>query len=295
MHHWCTRTCYSFSPLLADYFRDRVGKDALQHDYLMDALLSITSLHIACDTEDVVASRFYAASAFRYHQHAISGLCKAIQDISAATCVAIFAASAMILVGELVLPLLPGHTNDSVKSTTELVLPVITHIRGIGAIVRSSRQWLLRGPLGKVIHCGIRRGPSAIRSSLRAQELRLVNDALLSSHYGTEKVDLAKIWHRVFQDAIQGLDKFFDTGISMLPWLVEVDPMLWQARWAKESMAVAIFMQWGVLLCRLDDMWWSKFVGKIVVREMAATLKTRGNEWNQIVQWCEVQVGLCHL
>jgi len=47
MHQWCMKSCHSFSSDLSNVFATYVAEQALHHPFLMDALLALSSLHIA--------------------------------------------------------------------------------------------------------------------------------------------------------------------------------------------------------------------------------------------------------
>lgn len=289
MHHWCTRTCYSFSPQLAELFRDHIGEVALRNEFLMKALLAVTSLHIASETRDVITSRAITRAALQYHSEAISGLRQRLHDITPSSCVALFACSAMIMVCAIVSPLLPTGLSDEIKSTSEAMLSVVDLMRGISSIIDVSRQWLLQGPLGEILRSSVPRKPSAIEKSFPAQELRELNNACLSNHCWMHD---GRNKHRIFEDAILKLEDAFESGISMLPWLLKIDAEFMEELRKHDSMAVAIFMHWSVLLDRLDEMWWAKYSGKRLVRDLSETLDGRGEEWGVVTTWCRVQVGL---
>ena len=115
MHHWCTRTCHGFTPHLTEHFKDDVGKEALRYDFLMNALLALTSFHIATETGNAITARSYTAAALQYHDQALSGLREVLPDITASTCNAIFASSAMLAICAVVSPFL--HTDlDEMKT-----------------------------------------------------------------------------------------------------------------------------------------------------------------------------------
>jgi hypothetical protein len=60
-----------------------------------------------------------------------------------------------------------------------------------------------------------------------------------------------------------------------------------------EAVALAVFMQWGVLLDRVDELWWARFAGKLLVEKIACTLDESGDDWVEVTKWCREQVGLC--
>lgn len=49
MHHWTLKTCSSFSLILREVFQTYVVEQALPCPFLMDALLALTSFHMAAE------------------------------------------------------------------------------------------------------------------------------------------------------------------------------------------------------------------------------------------------------
>lgn len=255
MHYWCTRTCHSFTPHLAELFRDQIGRESLRHEFLMNALLALTSFHIASETENTMDAHSYLNAAFQYYDQAVSGLREVLPNVASSTCVAIFASSAMIAACAIVSPLLHTSPDDEVKSIAEVILAVIDVLRGTSSIIEVSRQWLLQGPLSGILRGDMPRHASAMKNAFPTHELRQLNDALLiRSNYEREERESALGKHEIFEDAVQKLEKAIENEVSMLPWLVKVDSRFMDELWKGEPMAGAIFMHWSVFLNQLDDM-----------------------------------------
>lgn len=276
MHHWCTRTCHGFTPHLTEHFKDDVGKEALRYDFLMNALLALTSFHIATETGNAITARSCTAAALQFHDQALSGLREVLPDITASTCNAIFASSAMLAICAVVSPFL--HTDlDEMKTIPDTILPLMGIMRGTGSIIDASHQWLLQGPLSDAIRSAVPRDPSVVIESFPIRELRLLGDMLINSNSDTRnQADGELCKHQIFEHAIQKLEETFRKGNSMLPWLIRIKPGFLDELRNECPMAVAVFMHWIVLLCRLDGTWWSKYSGKKLVRRLSATLDSCG-------------------
>jgi hypothetical protein len=295
MHHWCTRTCYSFTPSLTEHFRDEVGKEALRYDFLMNALLALTSFHVATEVGNAITARSHTAAALQYHNQALSGLREVLPDITASTCNPIFVSSAMLAICAVISPFL--HTDmGEMKSVPDAVQPLMNIMRGTGSIIDASHQWLLQGPLSRVVRSAMTRDTSIVVESFPVQELRRLNDMIIDSSSDTlNESGGGSSKHQVYESAIQKLEETSRKGVSMLPWLMRIDPGFMDELRKEHPMAVAVFMYWGVLLHRLDNMWWSKYSGKRLVRRLSATLDGCGGTWDQISEWCRVQVELSPL
>ncbi|KAF2179273.1 hypothetical protein K469DRAFT_596866 [Zopfia rhizophila CBS 207.26] len=282
MHHWCTRSCYSFTAPFADIFRGYVVEEALKHEYLMDSILGLTSLHLASEMNDPMAASPYVRAALSYQNKAVSALRSSLQDVTRSNCDAIFLSSMVTMASTIVSPLLPTRQNDQTKSPTESILFWFNSLKGVRSIVDISRQWLVSGPLAQVL--------AAQQQNVLGKEkigpierLRYLNDTFVGT--GNDS-------HEIYELAIGQLEKCSNKELSAVPWLARVELEFMNKFRERKPMAVTIFMHWAVLLDQLDDMWWTKYSGKRLVEESSASLAGCGREWDEIAQWCQSQVGL---
>jgi hypothetical protein len=283
MHHWCTRTCLSFTPAGADLFRDHVGQEALRFDYLMEALLALTLLHVASEINDTVVSQPYLDAALQHQNRALSGLRATLGDISTSNCDAIFASSILIMVCAIVSPLLPTCDNNyPAKSTTESMLSLVDFIKGIAYIIRLSREWLERGPISAIFGLSMKKSPTS-QDWLLTKELRLLTDLNFTP-------DSHK--HQIFNQAIKELEVIRETGKSMVIWLVVVGTDFMDELRSGDLVAMSTFMCWGMLLYKADGVWWAQYSGRRLVEDVSSTLIRCGSEWGSIATQCRKVVGL---
>lgn len=280
MHHWCTNTCNSFTEELGTVFRDYVVKQALRLECLMESLFALTSLHMACEAKDEAVARRHMSIGLHYHTQAVAGFRNTLSTLSPSNCDAIFLSSVLIMVCSIVSPLLPAGYSEHTQSPAEAMLTLADLVRGIASIHSISRDWLLQGPLGGILERGSRFPPIALCFPL--QELRSLN--MNTSCNRTRKL---------FDHAIEALEQAIHRVKSVIPWLTAVKPEFLEELKNEASLALAMFMYWGVLLDQLDKMWWAKYSGRRLVEELSDTLDTRGEEWRFLSGWCRAQVGLC--
>lgn len=260
-----------------------MGQEALRYDYLMEALLALTLLHIASEMNDTVASRPYVSAALQHQNHALSGLRATLCDISTSNCDAIFASSILIMVCAIVSPLLPtGEDDHPAKSTAESMLSLVDFINGIAYIVRLSREWLERGPISAIFGPSLKKGPVP-KDWLLAEELRLLTDMTVTP--GSHK-------HQIFNQAIKQLEVVIKTDRSIVIWLVLVGTDFMDEFRSGDLVAMATFMCWGMLMHKVDGMWWAQYLGRRLVEDLSSTLIECGREWSNIVTTCRKEVGL---
>jgi hypothetical protein len=282
MHHWCTKTCHTFSRNGSDLFREHVGKEALHHQYLLDAIFSVTLLHQASELDDLASVRHLAGMALQYQSSSIAGLRNNLTDISLANCDALFICSILIMVSAIVSPLLPVNKTNSEQSTSNIILLLITLMSGVSSIVDTARPWIEQGPLhqffGIVEPQGIFLSDWPPATSLH----RLVH----------AEVGLAKHRRQMYNDAITGLNRVQNREICAVTWIMQIGPGLIESFREGDIITMTIFMHWAVLLQTTDDMWWKQFAGTRLVDELSASLVCRGDNFEIMSRWCKNEIRM---
>jgi hypothetical protein len=286
MHHWFMKTCQSFTIKLTDLFRSHVVKEALKHEYLTDSIFALTSLHIASETSDPVSAASYVNVALQYQNNAVPNFRTALHNVTQSNCDAIFASSILIMACSVVSPLFPAGDSDIAKSSTDSILHLYDFINGISSIVDISRQWLESGPCRVVFRT--RRGfeaPTEDKTTLPTEHLRHLNNTVT----GTSN----SLRHQTYERAIEWLERCFAEDKTMaVTWLAMAGKDFTKELQKREPMALMVFMYWGVLLDKLDEMWWAKCSGKRLVEELCGILNGHGNEWDKAKKWAKMEVGL---
>lgn len=280
MYHWARNTRNSFTKEINDGLKDHIIQEALQHDYLMESVLALTSLHIASDAENPTIVDEYISVAVRYQHQALVGLRSAIDSLSPGNCDAIFITSILVMVSTIVSSLLQKESDQKTPSTAEAMLKLTSFLHGIRSVLDASREWISSGPLRCMLNAEAQLSSTSL--CLPLEDLRHAN--------GTQNTGEART---VFSHAIDMLEKATKSGKSTLPWITAVQPQFLQVLRDENDLALVIFMLWGVLLDRLGSMWWAKFSGRRLVDEISCTLNVKYNKWTRITEWSRLQVGLC--
>ncbi|CAO2648702.1 Nn.00g096510.m01.CDS01 [Neocucurbitaria sp. VM-36] len=245
----------------------------------MEAVLALTSLHIASGTEDIRTANRHVSAALHYQHQAVIGLRSTLDTLSPANCDAVFISSMIIMVCTIVSPLLLSKCNQQSPSTAEAMLGLTDFLKGMESILGVSRKWLSEGPISYILVAGVNITTASL--CFPREEMRRLIDEKSS---GQTRL--------VFEHALDTLEQVARRGRSVVPWIAAVKPEFLEALRDGNDIALAVFMQWGVLLDQFDGMWWAKFSGRRLVDEISATLKSRGDEWMLITEWCRAEVGL---
>jgi hypothetical protein len=281
MHHWSTHTYTSAGREWDKLFKEYIPKEALRADYLMSALLGLTSFHLASDAlaYDLPLARLYVQAGLGYQDRGLSGLRIALGNITADNCSPVLFASILISACVIISPLLPAGTDDSTQSAAEALLPLSEYLNAVDAIKVASQHWLTKTSIGMYLDKNFE--DVAVERPLFVGELRRLNETMTAAPH--KRV--------VFEKAIDVLEKASYKEAPISQWLVDAGADFLHELRQRESMALAIYMHWGTLLDQLHGIWWARFSGRRLVEELSLSLPKSG-EWTHIINWCRAQVGL---
>lgn len=285
MHHWCTKTCHSFKLKHAELFQGYVVKEALKHEYLMESLLALTSLHIASEMTDPLSAAPYVSAALQYQNSAVPAFRAALHNVTPSNCDAVFASSVFMMAATMVSPLLPTGDNDNASSPTQNMLRLFDFVKGITSVVGISHQWLDNGPFGEILSPQIEAlSLTGDGISFPIERLRKLNGTFTGT---------ANPLYDTYERVIGQLEKCFAKDKAMaVPFLVLAGKVFMGELRKGEPMALMIFMHWGVILDQLDEMWWAKYSGKRLVEELSGGLLGHGKAGDEATRWARMQVGL---
>ncbi|OBT50173.1 hypothetical protein VE04_09764, partial [Pseudogymnoascus sp. 24MN13] len=279
MHYWCTKTCHSFTSRLSDLFQGYVVEESVKHDFLMESILALTCLHIASKQEDQISAASYASEGLRYQNNAVRPFHAALHNVTPSNCHAIFACSVVTMACTIVSPLLPTSNHEKVTSTIESFLPLFDFVKGISSVVYISREWLEAGPLGAMFHMKAFGAPDDV-ATIRPPFQRL--RALVISNTATGEI--SPIVHEIYLQTIDQLEVATIKN-NTVPWLGFVGNEFIEELRMRQPLALIIFMYWGVLLNRMEELWWAKYLGKRLIEELSEDLIRRGKEWEKATRW----------
>ncbi|KAH8593054.1 hypothetical protein B0O99DRAFT_627945 [Bisporella sp. PMI_857] len=285
MHYWFTKTCCSFTADHADLLRGHVVKEALKHEYLADFIFALTSLHIASETSDPVSAAVYVGAALQYQNNAVPSFHAALHNVTQSNCDAIFVSSILTMACSIVSPFLSTGNNDATKSLTESIMLLYDFLNGINSVVNISRHWLNSGPCKAIFSSRPKFEPQRKdEMTLPIRRLRKLNNAVTGA---------ANPLHETYEHAITQLERCFEKDkATAVPWLAMAGKDFANELQKRAPIALMIFVHWGVLLDKLDEMWWAKFSGKKLVEELCWSFNGYGNEWDEATKWAKMEVGL---
>ena len=280
MHHWTLKTCHSFSKILSDVFQTYVVEQALHYHFLMDALLALTSLHMASELAvDSPERAVFLSDALQYQSRALPAFRMELENVSPINCDALFACSVLMMACTVVSPWLEIQDSEpdiSAKVPTHLK-SLFHFVKGIHSIIDQARPSLDSGPFEFII-----------------QPYSGVDPTFLSAEEGVLPPVLRKLCcgmnapsQEIYEHAVDTLEHCAIAKGMVIPWIVMAGGEFVEKVESEEPLALLIYICWGALLGRLEEVWWARMAGKMIVRNLVGHIVSRNEEWDGVVKWAK--------
>ncbi|KAI9927724.1 hypothetical protein MW887_002576 [Aspergillus wentii] len=272
----------TFSEKLHAIFLDDITNTALsQHNtytYLLDSIFALTSLHMASDAHE--SNSDYIKNALEYQNTAVPAFRSALENVTESNCDALFASAILLMTCAIVSPLLSKQ-----DTTASSLLLLFDFVKGVHYIISTGREWLQNGPFREFI------------TIHPVEELLSDEIPLKPPIQYLQILDPTNAKNNVYDRAIKILNYCFINDDLAIPWLLIVGDEFMDELQNREPLALMIYMYWGVLLSRLDGVWWAKLAGRKLVGELSVSILSGnipgcGKEWKEAGIWAKREVGL---
>ncbi|KAE8354036.1 hypothetical protein BDV28DRAFT_164560 [Aspergillus coremiiformis] len=291
MHKFSTDTYRSLCTKESDHYVWQIvmPRKALEHDFLMNGILAVASLHAASALEAPEALS-YIDSALEYHNQGLAPFRHAIDNLTPLNCDAVFAHSIITIMICIALPQLPTSRSES-SSMTENIIVVFELLQGVTKILSITRSWLENNLFAS--NNSLEKSTTPLDAETAAALTRLadLNDTLLANiepdqhHINKSSISLL---HRCFTRYAHTRD-----AASVMSWLANVDKEFVHDVCRRQPLALLVLMHWGVLLAGLDGQaWWARNSGTALVSEILVALQAGDARWEEAVLWPKQKLGL---
>ncbi|KAE8380351.1 hypothetical protein BDV26DRAFT_257502 [Aspergillus bertholletiae] len=287
MHKFSTETYHSLSSDSLDHhaWRTSVPRKALEHDFLLDGILSIASLHIAA-TKGPSEARSYMDTALEYQNRALTPFRHALNNISPANCDAIYAYSLITIASRVALPQLSTGDGEAL-SMIDNILHVFELLQGTNEISKITHAWSAQTSFATMTEYW---APAAKSLDIESEDA-FRHLAAINHHNNSTLPET----HRITEEAIDLLRRCFcryttthDPG-SVILWLAVADRRFVDTLRGREPLSLLILGHWGVLLGQLDGkIWWASNSGRALVADILGSGAAYPDAW----VWPKRQLGL---
>ncbi|KAJ5872333.1 uncharacterized protein N7529_004686 [Penicillium soppii] len=291
MHKFSTETfqtlCVSESE--TQIWQITIPRLALKHNYLMNGILALASMHIATSAEPAEAL-LYLDTGLQYYNRSLTPFRNAIDSITPRNCDAVFAHSIVMIAISIASPRLTV-TKDEGTSITENIVVLFELLQGVRKILQVSQSWInlelfSQGEFWK-------KTPEELDADTEAAlaNLSALNDEVMIGIYSEQ--------HRINKEVISHLRhcyaKFARSAdpAPVLAWLARVEKDFVDSLRCRQPFSLLILMYWGVLLTELDGQrWWARNSGKALVTELLDALRPGDPRWGSALSWVQRKMSL---
>ncbi|EUC35859.1 hypothetical protein COCCADRAFT_34714 [Bipolaris zeicola 26-R-13] len=288
MAHYITSTSETVSHGKEDMhvWQQIVPDDAVHHEFLLDGILALSSLHYAWKCPD---SRLaYSEIAMHYHASALKGFRDALNCVTDANRCALFAFSVILNILALAFPNICPTSEQS--SREESVVILIELLQGLRFIIRSREDFTIH--LAKYeslwapfIYPAPPPPPKpADEVATALARLRERANSIQSS------IDAER--HRSYLVGIESLEAIFGkmnqdpTYLGeIIGWPTTVGGTLLDLFKQEDPMAQLIFIHYGALLLYTRERWWGMNTGVRLIESLSRSVSNKHPDWADLMQW----------
>ncbi|CAI7632278.1 unnamed protein product [Penicillium palitans] len=274
MHKYSTETCQSLSVSDSEtqIWRITVRRLAQKHDYLMNGIMALASMHIATSSEPAEAL-LYHDTGLQYYNRSLRPFRNEIDSITPQNCDAVFAHSIIMIAISIASPRLPVM-KDECSSITDNIVVIFELLQGAKKILQVRRV--------------LEEHPAELDTDTEAAltYLFVLNDQLMIGVYSHQ--------HRIMKEVISHLRHCYAKyarsadPAPVLAWLAAVDNDFVYSLRCRQPFSLLILMYWGVMLTELDrQRWWARNLGKDLVSELLHALRPRDPRWESALAWVQ--------
>lgn len=261
--------------------------EGFRHGYLLDIVFALASLHLASETQDAVLSGEHVQRALQYQNRSVATMSEILNDVSTHNCNAVVMASILNIICTFISPLFTFAARGHTGLTADVMSSVTRYFRGIGFVMEQNMEHIKQGPFAKIFAHPTTFLPRDLTGQSAKDLQRLRRWMLARTASNNELLPM-------LTSALDNLEYVMakTNGRSVFEWIAKVGPDFLQALKKGEKAAVAICMYWAVLMDRLEETWWAKYVGKKIIEDLSSSCADSGADWGELCRWCRSEVGL---
>ncbi|KAF2182750.1 hypothetical protein K469DRAFT_636060 [Zopfia rhizophila CBS 207.26] len=284
MFHYITATCETMThgPEDMEVWRTAIPLEAVKHEFLMDGLLALSSLHFAFQNPDLRWT--YTEIAVQYQNSGLRRFNIALGGITEDNCHALFAFSLIITILAFALPTV--SFDKPVLSHSESLVSIFELLHGVGLITRTTEESIKNGKFEALFrHAHLDTMEVAPDDEVASAMLKLRERAGNIAKY------VEPDRYQVYISSIESLEiNFRCVAIhqylgGVVAWPVTVSEKLLAFFKQGDPMAQLIFIHYGVLLLHIHHRWWGRDFGVRLIESLTASICAIDSEWACWTEW----------
>lgn len=267
LHHYTASTSLTFSSTVQaiEVWQDRVPRLAMNADYVLQALLAVSALHLS-QIRPHARSSYWSTGVKLYHA-ALSKAQQEMENVTEENCIYVYIFSMLTCFYSLAqngeLATRSDH-GESVDDEDMNLIDWVFLFRGTKALLMLPYQRILHsGPLAPIFQQGSKR-------AFRLRAYPISDPGRVTDELREIVPDPAE--QVIYRDAIQHLQKSFHAvygrpageteTTDIFVWLFDVSEEFMDRLRRHEGPALAIFICFSLLVGQLQGVWWAKGWGE---------------------------------
>jgi hypothetical protein len=268
-----------------------VPEDALHHEFLLDGLLALSSLHFA--GQNPTSRLLYTEIAMHYQASALKRYKDALNDITTENRCALFAFSVLLNILALAFPNICSTPTES--SHEESVMLLIELLQGMRFILQAPNVFHEELTKYEPLFAKYMRatGPPKPSDDAASAILKLRERADSPQH----STDVER--HQAYLSGIESLEATFghvneDPGYlgHIIAWPTTVGERLFALLKQEDPMAQLIFIHYGVLLLQTRHRWWGRNTGYRLIQGLARSISEKHPDWAGATHWATTTAAI---
>lgn len=267
LHHYTASTSLTFSstPQAMEVWQDRVPRLAMHADYVLQALLAVSALHLS-QIRPHARNSYWSTGVQLYHA-ALSKAQKEMEHVTEENCTEVYVFSTLTCFYSLAQNGELANRSDHGESVDDEEKDLIGWVflfRGTKALLTLPQQTILHsGVLAPMFQQGAKRAIKVRGHPMLDPEV-IMDELCTIVHDEEERV--------IYRDAIQHLQKSFYAvcgrssaeieTTDIFVWLFDVSDEYMDRLKRHEGPSLAIFICYSLLVAQLKGVWWAKGWGE---------------------------------
>ncbi|KAI9172817.1 Sterol uptake control protein [Paramyrothecium foliicola] len=287
LHHWNVETAESLAPnsSLQRAMREVIPLLAINHEYLMHALLAVASLHKAY-LRPIEAEK-YELQATHHQNLALPLYRTALACVTEVNCHALYACGHLVTKSAFASRHLRRNLVSS--SSTENAPEFIYLLRGSFSIHDCAYEWLSRGPLGFCLEKPLDPNPNFDLYPDDPHLARLLSVILTEDNEDIHVCCSALNSLRKLLAMVSTPNQTITTKTLTFSWPMQVPERYLVLIHEKKPEALLVLAHYCVLLKMVDSFWFMKGCAIEIFKQCLQNLEP---EWHRYIEWPRSVVGL---
>lgn len=279
MNHYTSLTSSTLPGADRRTWQREVPTEAVAHPFLMHQVLAVSAFHLA--SLDPSQSQTHLSRAFQHQHHAICGIKAEVSDITPSNCHALFAASSLLFIGAFASST-QATTGGTSQREVNSILDIFTLVRGVIAILSSSKEIIRHGIFGEFMQCNDPPARTGLLSLL-LERLPRIRESLAANPMSHEAQALV-------EEAIVGLRESVERASTRSPELTVAvvwpttlsDGFLALLRVHHPAALVVVAHYCAVLHVVGSEFWFIRGWGRRLIDAIAESLVPC---WREVIRW----------